>query len=97
MRFGAMSLIAFISFKIIGKKSNSIYWMAIILSSFVFGFGHLPVVFNLIENPPNILLIYILFGNGLGGIVFGWLYWKKGLESAIIAHIVTHVVMLIFL
>jgi len=34
--------------------------------------------------------------NGLGGLAFGWLYWKQGLESAMIAHfsadIVLHVI-----
>jgi membrane protease YdiL (CAAX protease family) len=34
--------------------------------------------------------------NGLGGLAFGWLYWKRGLESAIMAHfsadIVLHVI-----
>jgi hypothetical protein len=33
--------------------------------------------------------------NGIGGIVFGWLYWRNGLESAMTAHfsadIVVHV------
>jgi membrane protease YdiL (CAAX protease family) len=27
------------------------------------------------------------------GLVAGFLYWKKGLEAAIIAHITTHVVL----
>jgi len=31
--------------------------------------------------------------NGLGGIVFGWLYWKDNLETAMIAHMMTHVAM----
>jgi hypothetical protein len=34
--------------------------------------------------------------NGLGGLAFGWLYWKRGLESAMMAHfsadIVLHVI-----
>ena len=34
--------------------------------------------------------------NAVGGIIFGWLYWKKGLESAMISHfsadIVLHVI-----
>jgi membrane protease YdiL (CAAX protease family) len=30
-----------------------------------------------------------------GGLIFGWLYWKKGLESAFIAHVFIHVVLVI--
>jgi formate/nitrite transporter FocA (FNT family) len=40
-----------------------------------------------------ILLTYILLGNSIGGVIFGWLYWKKGLESAMVAHVFAHVVM----
>jgi membrane protease YdiL (CAAX protease family) len=39
------------------------------------------------------LISYIILGNSLGGLIFGWLYWKKGLEAAFIAHIMSHVVM----
>ncbi|MEE9378711.1 MAG: CPBP family intramembrane glutamic endopeptidase [Candidatus Lokiarchaeia archaeon] len=97
VRFGALSFIAWISYKIIGKKIDTIYWIAILLTSIIFGLGHFPIVFNMIENPPTLLLIYILLGNGVGGVLFGWLYWKKGLESAIIAHITTHLIILLFL
>ena len=32
-------------------------------------------------------------GNGSIGVIFGWLYWKKGLESAMIAHFSSDVVL----
>lgn len=94
VRFGILSLIAWIGSKIIGKTTNGVYWVAILLAAIIFGLGHFPIVFNLVENPTTLLLFFILFANALGGLVFGWLYWKKGLESAIIAHIVTHIIML---
>ena len=31
--------------------------------------------------------------NGLGGIIFGWLYWKRGLLAAMLAHFSTDVVL----
>jgi len=31
--------------------------------------------------------------NGIGGIIFGWLYWKKGLESAMISHFSADIVL----
>lgn len=24
--------------------------------------------------------------NSIGGVVFGWLYWRRGLEHAVVAH-----------
>jgi membrane protease YdiL (CAAX protease family) len=35
--------------------------------------------------------------NGIGGLVFGWLYWKKGLEYAIAAHFIADIVLLAIL
>jgi len=34
-----------------------------------------------------------IVNNGVIGIIFGWLYWKKGLESAMIAHFSSDVVL----
>jgi len=66
-------------------EKNWLVWTAIILSSILFGLGHLPVTAAVTAITP-LVLIRALVLNGVGGIIFGWLYWKKGLESAIIAH-----------
>jgi membrane protease YdiL (CAAX protease family) len=39
----------------------------------------------------------IILLNALGGIVFGCLYWKKGLEAAIIAHFSADIVLHVLL
>ncbi len=45
-------------------------------------------------NPLVITRALVL--KGVGGLAFGWLYWKQGLESAMIAHfsadIMVHVI-----
>ena len=42
------------------------------------------------------MIVRALVLNGIGGIVFGWLYWKRGLLAAVLAHfsadVVLHVV-----
>ncbi len=95
LRFGFMTLIVWIASKIIKNGKNSIYWIGIIISSILFAFGHFPIAFQAVENPSTSLLAYISIGNSIGGIIFGWLYWKKGLESAFIAHIFAHIIMVI--
>lgn len=95
MRFGLMTLVVWVLFKILKRNPPVIYWIGIFISTLLFAVGHFPVVFQAVENPSALLLSYILIGNSLGGIIFGWLYWKKGLESAMIAHIFAHVVMLL--
>lgn len=87
MRLFLMSLFIFIFMKISrNKKANSTtIWISILLVSVLFGLGHLPITSALVDITPIVILRAIVL-NGIGGIVFGWLYWKKGLESAIISH-----------
>lgn len=93
MRFGFMTLIVWLAFKVFKSLTPTVYWIGIIISSIIFGIGHFPIVFQTVAEPSAFLLLYVLFGNSLGGIIFGWLYWKKGLESAMVAYIFAHIVM----
>ncbi len=95
MRFGLMTLVVWIVFKITKSLNDKVYWGGILIAALIFALGHFPIAYNAVGNPSAVLLGYILVGNSIGGIVFGWLYWKKGLESAFVAHIFTHVVMLL--
>jgi hypothetical protein len=91
MRFGFMTFVIWIISKIFKKLNDSIYWTGIIISTLLFAFGHFPMVFTAIKDPAILLLVYVLIGNSIAGLCFGWLYWKKGLEAACIAHIFFHV------
>jgi len=95
LRFGLMTFLVWIIFKLTKKLNSTVYWIAIALSTLLFAVGHFPVVFGAISEPSFTLLSYILIGNSIGGLVFGWLYWKKGLEAAIIAHAFAHVAMVL--
>lgn len=105
MRLFFMTLLVWLFSKLIKNKNkiieNSfIIWFSIIISAVLFGLGHLPVTATLTELTPLVISRAILL-NGIGGIIFGWLYWKKGLESAMIAHfsadIIIHVLLPIIL
>jgi membrane protease YdiL (CAAX protease family) len=99
MRLFLMTLIVWIIFKIKktddGKPTTLGIWIAIIVSAVIFGLGHLPITGSITSITPLIIGRAVLL-NGVGGIVFGWLYWKKGLESAMMGHfsadIVLHVI-----
>jgi membrane protease YdiL (CAAX protease family) len=99
LRLFLMTLIVWIIFKIKkteeGKPTNAGMWLAIILAAVIFGIGHLPTAMA-ITTPTPLLIIKVIILNAVGGIIFGWLYWKKGLESAMISHfsadIVLHVI-----
>jgi len=103
MRLFFMTLLVWVSYKIKrtmeDKPTNIGVWLAIIISAVLFGIGHLPITNALISITPLVVARAILL-NGIAGIAFGWLYWKKGLESAMIAHfsadIVLHVILPLF-
>ncbi|BDZ69098.1 CPBP family intramembrane glutamic endopeptidase [Methanobacterium ferruginis] len=100
LRLFLMTLIAWIIFKIKktkeGKPTNMGMWLAVILAAVIFGIGHLPTAMAIVTLTP-LLVIKVIILNAVGGIIFGWLYWKKGLESAMISHfsadIVLHVIL----
>ena len=93
-----MSLFVFIILKIFRRKEKNslMVWISIILVAILFGLGHLPITSAVVSITPIVILRAVVL-NGIGGIVFGWLYWKKGLESAIISHFVTDIFILIII
>lgn len=100
LRLFVMSLLAwlgkFISKTPEGKPTRVVFWIAIILAAVLFGLGHLPLVSMLVPLTPLVLARTIVL-NGIGGIIFGWLYWKRGLESAMIAHFSADIVLHVLL
>lgn len=92
MRFGLMTLLVWLLSKLFMSKrdviSPWIYWAAIVGATVMFGAGHLPVAQSVYGGLTPSLTLFILLGNGIAGIGFGFLYWKKGLEYAIVSHMV---------
>jgi membrane protease YdiL (CAAX protease family) len=100
LRLFVMALFAWLLGKLFRSaeviKNNWIMWAAIILSAILFGLGHLPITAALTSITPLVVLRAIVL-NGIGGLVFGWLYWKKGLEYGIAAHFTADIVLLAIL
>jgi membrane protease YdiL (CAAX protease family) len=94
LRFGFMTLMVWVTFRLTRNLRNPTYWTGILLASILFAFGHFPIVYKAVGDPSFTLLTYIFIGNLIAGLFFGWLYWKKGLEAAFIGHIFAHVAML---
>lgn len=98
LRWGFMTLIVWALWRLIqkgeGRARAPIFVAAIIISSLAFGIGHLPIAFLLVPEPTPALILFVIVANSVFGLIAGSLYWKKGLESAMIAHITAHVVML---
>lgn len=96
LRLFMMSLIAWLGSLISktseGKPTSAVFWTANILAAILFGLGHLPATATILPLTPLIVVRAIVL-NGLVGVVFGYLYWKRGLESAMIAHFSADIVL----
>jgi membrane protease YdiL (CAAX protease family) len=98
LRLGLLSFLAAGLRKLTGDRarppSAAVMLPATVVAALAFGAGHLPAVARLakIDGP---LVARTLALNGIAGVQFGLMYWKKGLEAAMIAHgsadIVLHV------
>ena len=97
LRWGFMTVIVWIAWRVLARQASKpttmSYVLAILISSVVFGLGHLPVALTLLPESGIALILFVILGNSEFGIVAGYLYWRYGLESAIIAHMFCHVVL----
>ena len=98
IRWGMMSLLVWSMYKFIQRNNAEVdskyFIIAIIVISELFGVGHLPVI-NLLGAEMTLGLVsYIIIANSLFGFIAGWLFWKFGLESAIAAHMIAHLVIM---
>ncbi len=93
LRWGVMSLFVWIAWRLGGSARpvpRSAVWSALIASSILFAAGHLPVLFVLLPDAPGWFVGMALMGNFIPGMLFGWLYWRRGLEAAMVAHALAH-------
>lgn len=78
-----------------GHPTDGAFILAIVMSAVIFGIGHLPATAS-ITPLTSIVIVRALVLNGIGGLLFGWLYWQHGLMAAMLAHfcadIILHVV-----
>lgn len=96
MRFGLMTSIAALVFKLVKCSSSNALISGLIVSTMLFALGHIPVVLAADPNPSFGLIAHILLGNSIAGVFFGYLYWKRGLDYSMIAHMFTHLTMVAF-
>ncbi len=87
LRLGFLTLLVWIGAKLIRARQvgPGLFWTANALAALMFGVGHLPSVAIFTTITP-FLLVRTLVLNGIGGLIFGWLYWRKGLLGAIVGH-----------
>jgi membrane protease YdiL (CAAX protease family) len=76
--------------------SARVVWTGNVVAAVLFGAIHLPQAALLIGLNPA-LVAFVLLANALPGIVFGWLYWRRGLVAAMVSHCAADVVLKVVL
>lgn len=90
-RLFCLSLVVWVGCKLFKTRMSWIYWISIIICSVIFGAGHLPTT-AIHGELTNVIVIRGISLNGLAGILYGYLFWRQGLESAMIAHFSTDII-----
>lgn len=96
LRWGLMTALVWLAWRFLQHRAGTprtLYvWLAIVVSALLFGAGHLPAAAVLVGQLTGELVLFVVGVNAAFGVLFGWLFWRYGLEAAIIAHGMAHLV-----
>jgi len=84
-RWGLLSLLAFALVRL-GASRGVGFWVANVVAALAFGAAHLPAALQLGVPRTPLVVGYLLAANALAGLVFGFCFRRRGLESAMLAH-----------
>ncbi len=71
-----------------GRAREALFWLATAGGAFVFAWLHLGAQEVYVGKIPPLVYLRTILLSGTGGIVLGRLYWRSGLEAAILGHAV---------
>jgi membrane protease YdiL (CAAX protease family) len=67
-------------------------WTANVVTALLFAAGHVPGIMLAVTDPPGWLPGAVMLANTIAGLAFGWLFLRRGLEAAMIAHALAHLI-----
>lgn len=87
LRLCVMTLLVWCGARLVrGRPTPAVYVGAIVGASLLFGIGHLPLAAQLMGHLDALTVLQVVLLNALCGLAFGWLFWRHGLEHAMVAH-----------
>lgn len=100
LRLGFLSTLTWLGLWLIRRATGDrqrppgpgLMWTCILLAALLFGLGHLPATAALWPL-TGIVVARALILNGLAGVVFGYIYWRRGLEYAMVGHFSADIVL----
>jgi len=89
LRLCVMSFLAwlgrFVAKNAEGKPTVAVFWVANVIAAILFGLGHLPATAALVPLTSLVVLRAVVL-NAVIGVATGYLYFTRGLESAMLSH-----------
>jgi len=95
-RWGLMSLFVWLGSLLAGDPTALVVWISIVISGVLFGLGHLPSYLAAGCQKTPIFVTLAISLNLWAALIFGWLFWQYGLLSAMMAHMLFHIIWLPF-
>ena len=96
LRWGLMTTLVWLTWRLLQRRRGvprTVYiWLAIVASALLFGAGHLPAAAALVGTLSVDIVAFVVGVNAAFGVLFGYLFWRHGLETAMIAHGTAHAV-----
>ncbi|MFB6184017.1 MAG: type II CAAX prenyl endopeptidase Rce1 family protein [Haloarculaceae archaeon] len=75
------------------RPSAATMWAAVVVSAVLFGAGHLPALAASFGLTPALIVRTVVI-NAVVGVGLGWLFWRRSVETAMVAHASFHVALL---
>lgn len=91
-RWGLMTLFIWLGSLLAGSPSRLVVWLAIVVSGVLFGLGHAPGYLAAGCRKSPMFFTAMISLNLWASLIFGWLFWRVGLEAAMMAHMLFHLV-----
>jgi membrane protease YdiL (CAAX protease family) len=96
LRWGLLTTLAWLAWRFLQQRRGPVragfVWLAIAVSALIFAVGHLPAASVLLGAMDVAVVAFVIGVNTAFGLLFGFLFWRHGLESAVIAHALAHAV-----
>lgn len=75
-----------------GVPTSAVFWAAIALLAVLFAVGHLPTLKGLVNEVSPTMLSRTIILNTPIGLTCGWLFWRYGIEAAMLTHFTADIV-----
>ncbi|MFA6039154.1 MAG: CPBP family intramembrane glutamic endopeptidase [Candidatus Peribacteraceae bacterium] len=100
MRYFVLSTVAWVLHRAEKRTEGGLSafgrWTSIVVTALIFGVGHLPFAAEIAVLDWRVIARVLLL-NGAAATVFGWIYWRRGLEAAVVAHATSDALLLVAL